>query len=370
MNDQEQRRDCAQQLCDQLAEGRISRRRFVQMMGFLGFAVVASRIMPAEAAGTEIVVANFGGDAIKATMACYGEPFMKANPGVTVKVDGSGPTSGRTKAIVQSGKITWDLVDRNFHGSLELGPQGLLEEIDYTIVDASKVLPGYAGKWGVGSYTYANVMSYDTRRLKEKAPTTWADFWNVKDFPGKRTMRKHIDGVIEAALMADGVPMDKVYPIDVKRAFDKIKQIKEHTIFWNSHSESYALLRDGEVSMGILASSRAAPLKRDTRGAVPYTFNQATFFVSGWAVLKGAPSGKKAMEFIAAASDPKMQVQFLRMMGNGPINPAANDLIPPDLAEMNPSHPKNLAVMLKANNEWYAEHSSAVLQRFYDEVVA
>jgi putative spermidine/putrescine transport system substrate-binding protein len=324
----------------------------------------------AQSAAPEIVVANFGGEATRAMTRAYFEPFMKDVPGAKVRVDGSGPTSGKVKAIVSSGTISWDVVERNFHGSLELGPLGLLEEMDYTLVDAKKVLPGYAGKWGVGSYTYANLMAWDTKAFNGRTPSGWVDFWNVKDFPGKRTFRKYIDGVLEAALQADGVPPDKIYPIDIERAFAKLRELKPHIIFWNTHAESAQLLRDGEVTMGCLASSRAIPLKRDTGGRIDFTYNQASFFVSGWAVLKGTPAGRRAFELIASTQDPRRQIEFLRLIGNGPVNPAANDIMPADLVEMNPSSPHNLAKMVKADNDWYATHSAETIKRFFDEVLA
>jgi putative spermidine/putrescine transport system substrate-binding protein len=122
--------------------------------------------------------------------------------------------------------------------------------------------------------------------------------------------------------------------------------------------------------MGCLASSRAIPLKRDTKERIDFTYNQASFFVSGWAVLKGAPAGKNAFKLIASTQDPKRQIEFLRLVGNGPVNPAANDIMPPELVDLNPSSPQNLARMVKADNQWYATHSADVIKRFLDEVLA
>ena len=363
------RYDCALQLRARYVARGISRREFVSALSFLGFGTTLTRPALAQGAATEIVVANFGGEATRAMNSAYFVPFMNEKQGAKVRVDGSGPTSGKVKAIVESGRISWDIAERNFHGSLELGPLGLLEEMDYSIVDAKKVLPGYAGKWGVGSYTYANLMVWDTKAFGGRTPRNWADFWNVKDFPGRRTFRKYIDGVLEAALQADGVPADKIYPIDVDRAFKKLRELKEHIIFWNTHAESAQLLRDGEVTMGCLASSRALPLKRDTNGRIDFTYNQATFFVSGWAVLKGAPAGKKAFELIASTQDPKRQIEFLRLVGNGPVNPAANEIMPSDLVSLNPSSPANLAVMVKADDHWYATQSAPTIKRFFDEIL-
>lgn len=325
----------------------------------------------ASAQDVEIVLANFGGSAAKATSEVYVAAFNQMGKGAKVRVDGGGPTSGKIKAIVESGRISWDVVDRNYHGSLELGPQNLLEEVDYSIVDSKKVLPGYAGKWGVGSYTYANVLAWNNKAFKNgRVPKTWADFWNVKDFPGKRTMRKYVDGVVEAALLADGVPLDKLYPLDLPRAFKKLRELKSHLIFWGNHAEARQLLRDQEVTMACVAHSNAVELKAETKGDIDFTFNQGTLFVSGWAVLKGSPARKKNWEFIASTQDPARQVEMFKRLGWGPINPAANTLLPTELQAGNPSNPKNLAVMAKADNDWYAKNSADAVKRFLDEVVA
>ena len=50
----------------------------------------------------------------------------------------------------------------------------------------------------------------------------------MKKFPGKRAIRSTPDTVLEAALMADGVPFDQVNdvlktPEGLDRAFNKIK---------------------------------------------------------------------------------------------------------------------------------------------------
>ena len=74
-------------------------------------------------------------------------------------------------------------------------------------------------------------------------PQSWADFWNLKEFPGKRTLGRISQSVLEAALLADGVPFDKLYPIDVKRALEKIKEIKSQTLFWRTAVEAIEMMR-------------------------------------------------------------------------------------------------------------------------------
>ena len=63
------------------------------------------------------------------------------------------------------------------------------------------------------------VMSWNTKNVKPaQVPQTWAELWDMKRFSGQRGFWKQPYQTMELALMADGVPMDKLYPIDVDRA--------------------------------------------------------------------------------------------------------------------------------------------------------
>ncbi|WP_246504639.1 extracellular solute-binding protein [Bradyrhizobium agreste] len=74
--------------------------------------------------------------------------------------------------------------------------------------------------YGVGTNVYTTVLAYRTDAFKgRKAPQSWADFWNVSEFPGRRAVRKHPFDTIEEALMGAGTPAAQVYPCDLDKAF-------------------------------------------------------------------------------------------------------------------------------------------------------
>ena len=270
--------------------------------------------------------------------------------------------------MVQAGDVSWDVCDRNLPASIELGQQGLLEEIDYTIVDKSKLRAAHTGRWGCGEYLYANVIAYQTDLFDGRKPMTWKDFWNVKEFPGKRALRKHIDGQLEAALLADGVEPQNLYPIDLKRALDKIKEIKPHCIFWETGSEAQQLLRDREVVMENIWNHRAAITRRDTNKRVDFHFNQGLAWVAAWIVPKGNKAGKEVFRFIASTQDPARQVELFKLVGNGPINPAASAIIPEDLRLIDPGSPTNFPLQIPVDAQWYADNSAVALTRYIEAV--
>ncbi|HEX9446618.1 MAG TPA: ABC transporter substrate-binding protein, partial [Dongiaceae bacterium] len=315
-------------------------------------------------AATELVLVNWGGDAIPNFTQAFAKPFEQAT-GIKVTIDGSGPTDGKIKAMVESGNVTWNVCDADSFTSLDLGAKGLLEEIDYSIVDPKKVRPGQALKYGCASYIYTYVIAYNAKKLPQ-APKTWADFWNLEKFPGKRTFWKYMSGALEAALIADGVPADKLYPLDTKRAFKKLEEIKDHIILWESGADSQRFLREGEVTMGSIWHTRANLLTQDTKGEVKWHFNQGVASPSSWAVPKGAKNLKETMQFIAFMQQPERQLDLLKTMSNGPANPAASAMAPADLAKIDPGNEANWKMEIPLDIEWYGKNYNSVLNDYLD----
>jgi putative spermidine/putrescine transport system substrate-binding protein len=359
-------RDCIEIAVGRLQRGEVDRRTFLAGLAALGIAPVLLDGGSARADAKEIVGVNWGGDALKHFATAWGDPYTK-DTGVKVVWDGTGPSAGKIKAMVESKNVTWDVCDSGSGSCLIMGKNGFLDEFDYALVDKTKLLrPQFAYKWGIANYFFSYVIAYDTSKLGGKAPKSWADFWNLKEFPGKRTMRKDIQGSLEAALMADGVPFDKIYPIDEARAFKKLKEIKDATIFWSAGAESAQLLRDGEVTMGSLWNTRVNALVADTNEKITWTWNQGILCDGAWVVPKGNPAGKDVYKFIASTQIPERQVALFKLFGNGPTNPAALLLVPEEKKRFDPG--SNAEVQLAIQAAWYGENQDRVNNEFLDLV--
>jgi putative spermidine/putrescine transport system substrate-binding protein len=148
-------RDCLEILAEKARRGGLSRRQFAQWAAIaLGGAPLALRSTGARAADEQLVLVNWGGDAIKAYDQAYGQPFFKQT-GIEVKEDGTGPTEGAIAAQFKSGKPTWDLVDADPFSAIALGKQGMIEPIDYAIVDKSKMRPGFGWDYAASTYFFS-----------------------------------------------------------------------------------------------------------------------------------------------------------------------------------------------------------------------
>ncbi|GMG81567.1 ABC transporter substrate-binding protein [Paralimibaculum aggregatum] len=371
-DDDEFRRDLGEIALEKFRSGRIDRRGFLTALAAIGVAPALGN--KAFAAASEIIVCNWGGAAIDAVMAAWGTAF-EAESGIPVVVDGSGPSAGKIRAQVEAGAVVWDVCDSGAGSSLILRDQGVTQEIDYSIVDKSKVLEGFAFSHGVTNYYYSYVMAWNPMLTGGKAPADWAEFFDTEKFPGKRTFRKSVRGMLEPAAMAMGIAPEEVYAFlgteeGLAAAIEKFRSIRDHVIVWSSGSASQQLFLQEEVSMGCIWNTRGQLLLNEMpAGSFDMKFN-ATLAPGVWVVPKNNPAGSEAaMKFIRFSQEPAGQVVLLEMMGNGPANPEASSAVPEGLRPYNPSSPENRATQITYSWDWYGANQIRAEELYVDALI-
>jgi putative spermidine/putrescine transport system substrate-binding protein len=350
----------------------VTRRQFIKTsLASVAAAGASSLIFPryASAKPKQIVHSNWGGDAVRCWQESFGKSFT-AETGVKILIDGTGPLEGKIKAMAESNNVTWDVIDADSWNVIRLGRLNILEPIDYSIVDEKKQAPGYRWQNASTSYVFSHVLAYDVEKCGSNRPKNWADFWDIKKYPGKRALYKYQNGALEAALLADGVSRKNLYPLDIERALRKIEDIKEHLIFWSSGAESQQMFLQKEIVMGELWNSRASVLNKDTNGRVDFTWNEGIVDTAGYVVLKGNPAGREwAMRWLAKLQDPDSQVELFRCIGTGCTNPASVNIIKdkyPELQRFNPSEPENYKLQIPLDYNYYADKYEENLDRYLD----
>jgi putative spermidine/putrescine transport system substrate-binding protein len=341
------------------------RRKFLRTAGAaaaLGPLLITERTI---AQTRTLYVNTWGGSYTAAQDAAYFKPFTAAT-GIQIKT--VTPVSyARIKAQVESGNYEFDLTSINSMLVLRGVGAKLVEPIDWTIFkkgtlpDDAIVADGY----GVAFAILGTNLCYRTDKFPNGGPKSWADFWDVKKFPGPRSLcQSDSPRTCIYALLADGVPMDKLYPLDFDRAFKKLDQIKPYIkVWWREGNQSQQLLRDGEVDMMSMWNARGTELKQ--QGVpVDVVWNGAVRSASTWCVLKGAPNRKLAWEFIQFVSGPKPQAEFNTRLYYGPTNPGAYVLIPKDIAVQLPTYSANEAVSVKENDTWEVDRIAKLEERF------
>ena len=346
-----------------------SRRRVIQT-GAAGLALLSSPMVLkyARAQSKRIVVRDDGGVYTKAYGECFYKPFTQKTGIEVVGVQANAEPVAQIKSMVDTRNYTWDMAKISQPAILLLteGGKVYLEkhglENDPNVATIPK---HFMSPYGVGTNVYATVLAYRTDAFKgKKAPSSWADLWNVKDMPGRRAIRKHPFDTLEESLMASGVPTSQLYPLNLDRAFANLDKIKPNVdVWWNSGAQATQLLSSGEVDM--IATWVSRPQQAIMEGApVAIVWNQNLWGVDNWSILAGTPNADACREFIKFASDVKRMAQQGDFYPAGVTQPEAFKYMKADIAKHSPTHPDNIKTGVQINAKYWLENQAAVTERF------
>jgi len=316
--------------------------------------------LSAAASADEVTVASWGGAYQEAqSKALFGPVAEKL--GITIKEE-TYKGVGQVRTKVAANAVPWDIVDTGSGGGARACVEGIFIPLDYSMIDTSDFVADTQLPCCVGTIVFATVMAWNTETYGDDGPQSWADFWDVEKFPGTRAIRNKMHGMLEPALMADGVPPAEVYEVldseeGIQRALDKIRELKPHVaVWWSSGAQHAQLMKDGEVDMSTGWNGRFDVAIAD--GAMAsYTYNQGLQDYDCFGIPKGAPNPELAMKVIAEMSKAEYQADIPQYITYGPTNSMAYQTgkIDDALAMNLPSHPDNASKLLPINQEWYAK---------------
>ena len=285
-------------------------------------------------AGTTLTFVSFGGAYQEAQRKGWLEPYA-ALTGVTFQ-ESEDSSNATIKAQVESGQVTWDIVDVGNDFGLD-AQKDILEPLDYTLIKKDEILPGFASTYRVADITYGVVLAYNTEKVSG-VPEGWADFFDLAKFPGKRGTWDYSEGgIFETALLADGVAPADLYPLDLERAIRKLDTIKDQLVFWTSGAQSQELIGSGEIAMTLIWNGRGWSAKNVDNKPVEIQWNQQILTSDYLVIPKGSPNKDEAMKFIAWATCKENNAAPSQFIPYGPTNvnaePAADKKA--DLASSN-----------------------------------
>jgi putative spermidine/putrescine transport system substrate-binding protein len=336
------------------------RRQFIQNVGRAVAAAAVGPVIHARAAKAdkgELVVVSWGGSLAKAQRKAFFEDFER-QMGIKVR-DDTPPLPAKVKAMVESGNVTWDIVETDLAAILTMVKDNLLDPIDYAKLDKAivdEIPAAVKQRYGVGSRIWSFNIVYNTGSFpKGKHPRTWAQVWDGKNFPGVRTFNfgGGVQPQLEFALLADGVPRDKLYPIDVERAWGSMSRLRPLVRKWySSHSEAIQLVTSGEAAVACTVGPRGITAKRD--GApVDVEYNEGELGADHWCLVRGSANRDAAMKFINFALAPERQAILSREVPYGPTNRKAFDHLSAGEARDLASFPENAKTQFWWDPQWW-----------------
>lgn len=329
-----------------------------------------------------LTVMSWGGAYGESQVEAYNKPFA-AERGITVNmVDADNPATP-IKAMVEARNVSVDVADVELSDAVRLCDEGLLEEIDVSMLPPGAdgtpaeedFIEGSLTDCAVASIFWSTVYAYDSSRFAGEAPATIADLFDVEAFPGKRGLRKSAKANLEMALMADGVPAAEVYdvlatPEGVDRAFARLDAIKSSVVWWEAGAQPPQLLADGEVVMttaynGWIFAAAVAEGK-----PFEIVWDGQILDLDLFVVPKGAPNRDLAMEYIAFATDSQRLADQARWISYGPARRSSGPLVglyKDGVTEMGPhmpTAPENMTNAVINDFEFWADNGVELEERF------
>lgn len=330
-------------------------------------ALTAAVATGAAAQGKTLNVAGYGGALNEYLTKDFAVPFEQKT-GTKVNF-GSGASLALAKLQTTSGGAAqWDLINLTGGEYVEAVKQKLIVPYDYTVINASHVPPQYKEEYGIKFSLYLFVMCWDRKKIPDdKAPKTWAEFWDTKRWPGKRSLDANIsDGsTLEQALLADGVPLNNLFPLDVERALKSLDKLGRNNIIWyNTNQEPIQQLTSGAVTLAAAFDGRV--LLANKAGAdLGFTPDYAAVSGNYYCISSASANKKEAMEFLNfMLTDNQGDATYMTATAYAIPNTAAIPLVQKDIQAILPTNPALQDKVFIKNDAWWAANLDKTVQRF------
>jgi mannopine transport system substrate-binding protein len=319
----------------------------------------------------QIVVGTTGGSFLDGLKKHYFDPFTKQTGiKVVTSVADVGELWTKIRGMNRVGRVEWDVAFAR--------PNHLISEVEnIEKLDCNKMPNvqkyGVEGACGVGMLRYigGGVLAFSKKAFPDNGPQpkTWADFWDTKKFPGPRSLQEPGGDAWNymIALMADGVPRDKLFPLDIDRAERKLAELKPQIpVWWRSGDQSQQIIRDGEVVMALMWSNRALTLANQ---GVPVgvSWDGAIYDPTYWAILRNAPNRENAyklLDFIMGNIEG--HVGFFREIVADSSNKEVVKHYREEERKNSALEPANLNAMAHPDFEYVAKNTDMLRRRFQD----
>lgn len=306
--------------------------------------------------GVTMTFTSWGGGFQEGQEKAFAEPFA-TDSGAKVLTD-SPTDSAKIQAQVNSDNVLWDVVDIGAD-DVAAGCGTLFEPLNYNIIDTSR-LPEITPKHKcyVPSLSYGYGIFYNADAYPDDPPDSWEDFFNPQKYPGKRAVDGRptpLSGTLEAALLADGVAPENLYPLDVNRALRTWDRIRSNLIYWETGAQQTQMAESGEADMVFGWSGRIYEANKNGAHYVP-VWNQAFSVYDVFAVVKNSPNTNAAMAFINYALGAKQQAKMSELTSYSPVNTDAKPKLSPEAAKFNTTRPEVADQLLPVDFQYWADH--------------
>jgi len=299
-----------------------------------------------------------GGEWTDAAQKCVDGPFTEKY-GIAVELEtpaGFAKLAGK----VQAGAVDVALMDLETTELERAQASGMLDPIDWEAVAPFEMFPDAKKPYGFAHTYFSTIMAW---RPDAKAPSTWQEFFDTENFPGKRALPDYPGYVLAFAALADGVPPEELFPLDLDRAFKTLERVKGDVIWWSGGGQVAQLLDDNEAQYAIGWSGRI--VNKDT---LAHSFKGGMLETSWWGVPKGSDPAMQeaAMLYLHEYSDPEKQACVAQYISYTGPSPALDPLLPQDRLHQFPNYKENRDVQFVTDGKWWYDNADEVERRWQE----
>ena len=208
--------------------------------------------------GNSFVFTSSGGSYEAVLRRAFIEPFEEAF-GIDVDEE-TDFTTAMMRSMLETENVTWHVIDDGQTTVYQLGSTGILEELDFSIIDNRDFLEIDKTPWCAGGgITFSEVLAYNTYTYPDGLPDMSA-FYDTERFPGRRSWAFYSD-ITEVFLLLGEDPslldtaegraaLSSLIDEELDHAYELFDQHKDQiSLFWQAGSDCPQLLISGELNM-------------------------------------------------------------------------------------------------------------------------
>lgn len=346
----------------------------VRIIGFvllMASAVLAASMVQAR---DELNVVSWDGAYVKSQILGFVRSYEAAT-GTRVNVIQYSGGIDEIRRQVRAWNVSWDVVDLELFDAIRACKEGLLEPMDARQLPPAPdgtpaqedFLEGTLLPCGVGNVVGSTVVSYHREQV-ERRPESIADFFDLRQFPGARGLRRTPQGNLEWALVADGVPREQVYdvlstPEGLDRAFAMLNRIKPLIIWWATGEEAIRLLETKQVVMSAVYSGRI-PDAVERGEPLEILWDHQIWFHDVWGIPKHGRNTALARDFVRHATSTDSLARQANLIPYGPVRASSMERVDPDIRPLLPTAERNLATAIELDAQWWSQNMDAISPRF------
>lgn len=357
-----------------------------KMLKFSTFAVagLAMAGLTSAAQAVDLNVVSWGGAYTASQMNAYHKPYSEKTGVKINSIDYSGGLA-EMRAQTESGNVTWDLVDVVLSDAITGCDEGIFRpiDIDKEMAAAPDGTPAskdffegtLLSECFIPQIIYSTAFAYrtDVADWKGKVPTSMADVFDTKTFPGKRTLKKSPTYNLEWALIADGVPVTDVYDVldtdeGKDRAFKKLATIKDDVIWWTEGAVPAQLLADGEVVFGTGYNGRLFSAIVEENQPLAMLWDGQALDIDGWAIPAKGKQVDEVLKFVKFATDTQRLADQAKYISYGPARKSSAPMVSKHATlgiEMAPHMPTQYVDQgFMTGFSWWADNGDEMNERF------